>query len=182
MNVFMNIICILIGYIFLSTSIHKVLHLKEHFQIIESYKILPQFLNKSFGFLDIMLEFIIVAGLLTGNLHIYCLILSILLLILYSSAISINLIRGKREIECGCGGVLGNHRISFVLVIRNFGFIIINLVLIYYISTKLNFDSLNIKQLVEIHLAILTLLISIIAYRSCFIVSRQLKRIQIERR
>ncbi|MGO4119283.1 MauE/DoxX family redox-associated membrane protein, partial [Rhizobium ruizarguesonis] len=41
------------------------------------------------------------------------------LLVVYSVAITINLVRGRNEISCGCGGVLGTHNLSWKLVIRN---------------------------------------------------------------
>ncbi len=41
------------------------------------------------------------------------------LLILYSVAIGINLFRGRREIDCGCGGPDSSLTLSWWLVIRN---------------------------------------------------------------
>ncbi len=41
------------------------------------------------------------------------------LLTLYTGAIAWNLARGRRDIDCGCGGPLGRQRISEALVVRN---------------------------------------------------------------
>jgi hypothetical protein len=41
------------------------------------------------------------------------------LLVLYAGAIAVNLARGRREIDCGCGGPLGRQSLSEGLVLRN---------------------------------------------------------------
>jgi hypothetical protein len=41
------------------------------------------------------------------------------LLALYAAAITVNLARGRREIDCGCGGPLGRQALSEGLVLRN---------------------------------------------------------------
>jgi hypothetical protein len=41
------------------------------------------------------------------------------LLALYAGAIGVNLARGRRDIDCGCGGPLGRQTLSPALVLRN---------------------------------------------------------------
>lgn len=41
------------------------------------------------------------------------------LLALYAAAIATNLVRGRRDIDCGCAGVAGQHPLSAALVARN---------------------------------------------------------------
>jgi hypothetical protein len=41
------------------------------------------------------------------------------LLLLYGVAIALNLARGRREIDCGCGGFSGRQALSEALVLRN---------------------------------------------------------------
>jgi hypothetical protein len=41
------------------------------------------------------------------------------LLALYAAAIAVNLARGRREIDCGCGGPFGKQALSEALVLRN---------------------------------------------------------------
>jgi hypothetical protein len=41
------------------------------------------------------------------------------LLALYAGAIAINIARGRRDIDCGCGRVAGDQPLSVALVIRN---------------------------------------------------------------
>ncbi|MBJ6950286.1 hypothetical protein JG666_23760, partial [Vibrio cholerae] len=57
---------------------------------------------------------------------------AVLLLLVYSVAISINLLRGRKEISCGCGGVLGNHKLSWMLVVRNLFIGAVSVILLMY--------------------------------------------------
>jgi len=41
------------------------------------------------------------------------------LLLLYATAIGVNLYRGRRDLDCGCGGQASSHKISGWLVLRN---------------------------------------------------------------
>ena len=41
------------------------------------------------------------------------------LLCVYALAIAVNLARGRRDIDCGCGGPLGRQNLSEALVLRN---------------------------------------------------------------
>lgn len=43
------------------------------------------------------------------------------LLALYAGAIGVNLARGRRDIDCGCGGPFGRQTLSPALVLRNLG-------------------------------------------------------------
>lgn len=44
---------------------------------------------------------------------------AVLLFVTYGAAMTINLARGRREIDCGCGGVDGAQQLHPALVIRN---------------------------------------------------------------
>jgi hypothetical protein len=51
-------------------------------------------------------------GLITGLWLVSASILGLLLLTLFSGAMLINLVRGRRDLSCHCAGVIGEHRIS----------------------------------------------------------------------
>ncbi|SDM68933.1 MauE/DoxX family redox-associated membrane protein [Sediminibacillus halophilus] len=46
-------------------------------------------------------------------------VLAVILLVIYSIAVLNNLIERNTEMDCGCGGILGNHRMSYLLILRN---------------------------------------------------------------
>lgn len=50
----------------------------------------------------------------------------------YTLAIIINLLRDNRHISCGCGSILENDVLSYNLVYRNVGFIIVYIWLFMY--------------------------------------------------
>ncbi|QWJ09315.1 hypothetical protein J5V76_28760 (plasmid) [Bacillus mycoides] len=58
------------------------------------------------------------------------------LLTVYSLGVIINLLRGKSNISCGCGGSLESNHLSWPLIIRNLIFIIFFL-FTYTFETKM---------------------------------------------
>jgi hypothetical protein len=58
-------------------------------------------------------------GLISGAFLTYTVCLSFGLVLLFNIAIIVNLLRGYTRLSCHCGGVLGDHQISWWLVGRN---------------------------------------------------------------
>ena len=48
-----------------------------------------------------------------------------LLLLVVSAAVAVNLLRGRTEISCGCGGGSGDQQISWGLILRNSLFVLL---------------------------------------------------------
>ncbi len=110
---------VILGTIFCSAGYHKLRNFEEHILIIEDYKLLPKSWVKKAGSIEIILELISGGLLLIG---VYQNIASFIvsgLLLTFCVAISVNLLRGRNEISCGCGGVVGNHQLSWNMVRRN---------------------------------------------------------------
>ncbi len=82
-----------------------------------AYQLLPAALVTPASFLVMALEVITATLLLTTGNHYGCL-LGISLLLAYGGAITINLVRGRSHIDCGCLGSEGEG-ISYHLVVRN---------------------------------------------------------------
>lgn len=110
---------VFLGTLFLSTGMSKWKKMQEHIAIVKEYRILPASSIPLFVRAEIAVELLTGVLLFLGMFQTFGASLASLLLILYSFAIALNLIRGRREISCGCGGVAGNHRISWLLVVRN---------------------------------------------------------------
>ena len=119
---------ICMAIIFLSSSISKYNTLEKHIGIIENYKVLPPHWSRVLGKLDILVEFSIGTLLLLGLFQFLSGLIAGSLLLIYTVAIVINILRGRTEISCGCGGVLGNHNLSWKLVIRNIALVSICIV------------------------------------------------------
>lgn len=115
--------------LFLSTALAKLKDIEKHFLIVKDYHLLPAFLVKPFGFIEIIAECFVGVLLLIGLLQIWGAVLAALLLLTFCFAIVINLLRGRRQISCGCGGLAGTHSLSWWLVLRNIGLVFLSLFL-----------------------------------------------------
>ncbi|NRR24372.1 MauE/DoxX family redox-associated membrane protein [Brevibacillus sp. MS2.2] len=115
----------LIGFatLFFSTSVNKIRNLDSHFIMIKNYKIIPKKLIPFFLYTEITLEIIVGITLMLGLYQGLGIFIMIGLLSVYSLAISINLLKGNNNISCGCGGLVGDHKLSWKLVFRNLGFL-----------------------------------------------------------
>jgi hypothetical protein len=96
-------------------ALHKVRNLLEFQGIVAQYKLMPAVLAPGATLLIVALE--VTAAILLLALPYQGLLLASALLGLYAVAISINLARGRRGIDCGCGGE--PVPISGALVLRN---------------------------------------------------------------
>lgn len=114
-----------IGLILLSVSISKLTHIPQFQQNIRDYRVLPSFIESKQ-----VVTILLALGIMLGELVSGCgLITGIQLLLvvpfiqaffaLFSIALIINLVKGRKDLSCHCGGVLGDHSISWWLVIRN---------------------------------------------------------------
>ncbi|MFC4768170.1 MauE/DoxX family redox-associated membrane protein [Effusibacillus consociatus] len=116
---------IVLSTLFLTTSWSKFLRIDEHIIIVEEYRILPTPFVRAYAWFEVLMEMAIGILLLFGFLQKEATIAAVLLLIMYNVAISVNLLRGRNEISCGCGGLVGDHRLSWSIVLRNFGLMIL---------------------------------------------------------
>lgn len=116
----------LLGFILLSAAISKLMHPKRFRSGIQDYQLIPAVLEFKF-IIPTLLSFLIpLAEVLSG---IGLIFLTLFLFVLFTTAIVINLVRGRRDLSCHCSGALGNHSISWWLVGRN-GIFIVGLLLL----------------------------------------------------
>jgi uncharacterized membrane protein YphA (DoxX/SURF4 family) len=87
-------------------------------EAIEDFHVLPRSAAQMFGIMLPWIELSLGALLLIGMWLPYAAGVSAVLLVLFSLAISINLLKG-RDVECNCFGQLGQARISWAAVARN---------------------------------------------------------------
>ncbi|MGX1265538.1 putative membrane protein YphA (DoxX/SURF4 family) [Rossellomorea marisflavi] len=159
---FLLILRLLIGLVFVSSATSKLTKMKIHKQIVKEYNIIPTHLLNCFITLEVTIELLLGLMILFGFYDHVALIGAILLMISYVYAISSNIIKGNYNISCGCGGIVGETKLSWNLVLRNTGLIGIMFSLFFYSSPLLNLD--NIKQfLIDItsYNVIISILISI---------------------
>lgn len=136
-DIIIQIISNLFGYVFLISSISKLADIESHYAVIYSYEILPKNWTRSFTWIDSTSELLIGISLIIGFFVKITSFLFILLLGAYTLAITINLLKGRTEINCGCGGLVGNHKLSGKLLIRNIIFITIAAYITYVVPNKM---------------------------------------------
>ncbi|PEW72953.1 hypothetical protein CN424_22730 [Bacillus cereus] len=119
MSEILTIVYLFYGYLFLFSSINKLKNMEDHYNTVILYKIIPKQFIRIFIWLETLFEFFIGVGFLLGFATFYVIPGAILLLIIYTIAILINLVKGRVDFDCGCGGLVGAHKLSKNLVFRN---------------------------------------------------------------
>jgi hypothetical protein len=71
--------------------------------ILGEYRVLPSRVTAAAGAAICCLEFAVALGLLWSGTRSSAATLGAVLLIAYAAAIAVNLIRGRRDLDCGCG-------------------------------------------------------------------------------
>lgn len=110
---------LVLACMFLSTAWSKHRTMAEHIGIVRDYQILPARLTEPFAKAETYVELLLGVLLLLGLFQPLAAVGCAGMLAVYSIAIAINLRRGRLEMSCGCGGVAGQHSISWKLVARN---------------------------------------------------------------
>jgi len=139
---------LLLGLILLSVAISKLVHRSEFRKGIEDYRIIPQMLNSKlalatvFSFCIPIAELVAGLGPISGLLLVPAIILAIALFVIFSGAILFNLVQGRTDLSCHCGGALGEHRISWWLIVRNTFFVVCSFFLVFTPSDPFTIDTL----------------------------------------
>lgn len=118
--VYIHVISLLLSWVFLSAASHKLRQPDRFRTFLDSYRLLS-FSARTFHALAVGLaEAAIGVGMLVINVRETAAVADIFVLIAYALAIAVKLLRGRREIDCGCSGPRGYQPISWHLVVRNF--------------------------------------------------------------
>ena len=105
-----------LGLLFATASLHKVRDLPRFASVVEDYEIVPRSLAYPVALAVPIAEAFASVAFVFGAP--FAPALGLTLLAGYSGAIGINLARGRREIDCGCGGP-GGRPIGPELLARN---------------------------------------------------------------
>jgi uncharacterized membrane protein YphA (DoxX/SURF4 family) len=130
-----------LALLFLSAAAHKLRDLVGFRRVLSAYQVLPEGLVPGAAIALAGFESTVGAGLLLGVVPVAAdafvaaadvlndtrasgvfrgsALLGACLLLLYAAAIAFNLARGRRSIDCGCGGPGGERPIGAMLVARN---------------------------------------------------------------
>ncbi|KUR70768.1 methylamine utilization protein MauE [Novosphingobium fuchskuhlense] len=107
-----------VGLVFLQAALAKLRHRDLLAGVISNYRLLPSAMVAPAAVLLAPAELVIAIGLLLGGQALAA-AASILLLAVFAAAMGINIARGRREIDCGCGRSQLRQPLSWLLVARN---------------------------------------------------------------
>ena len=110
---------LVLSYIFVLAGLHKLQNILEFRGTLENYQLFPRFLLLPLSFSVPVTEIISGIGLLVPFTSKFAAFLIAALLCLYIFAIGINLLRNRRNIDCGCLGPLQRQTLSEWLIVRN---------------------------------------------------------------
>jgi uncharacterized membrane protein YphA (DoxX/SURF4 family) len=111
---------ILVGLIFMVAGIDKLRHRDLLPGVIANYRLLPDMLVAPVAMLLPIVELLVGAALLLGNRPAAPLA-AIGLLLVFAAAMAINIVRGRRHIDCGCGHSGLRQELGWAKVGRNLG-------------------------------------------------------------
>jgi uncharacterized membrane protein YphA (DoxX/SURF4 family) len=110
---------LILSYVFVVASFHKWQNMSEFRQTLSDYRVVPERLLSLFIYSIPALEMITGVALLIPIGSGLAAIFASVLLFVYMFAIGINLLKGRRSIDCGCGGTEQRQNISEWLLLRN---------------------------------------------------------------
>jgi hypothetical protein len=106
-----------VGLVFLLAATQKAQHWKILFGVIANYRLLPRVLVAPVAALLPPLE--MTAAILLLSAQPWAEFGAIALLMLFAAAMAINIVRGRADIDCGCGQSFLKQTLSWPLVARN---------------------------------------------------------------
>jgi hypothetical protein len=107
-----------LSLLFASAAWHKARDLEAFQDSVVAYQVAPEMLARAAAPLFLGLEIVLAAALLWGD-AVAAPGIAASLLALYTAAITWNLMRGRRDIDCGCLGPGRRQPLSEALVARN---------------------------------------------------------------
>jgi hypothetical protein len=112
---------VLLGAVFFQAGLQKVRHHREWGGVVANYRVLPSWLVPAFSYCLPVGEIALGATLwlgqgAIGGAAVAC---AGVLLVLFSGAVGVNLIRGRAQIDCGCFQSSMRQSLSGWLLVRN---------------------------------------------------------------
>ncbi|MEQ8493000.1 MAG: MauE/DoxX family redox-associated membrane protein, partial [Gammaproteobacteria bacterium] len=108
-----------LALVFASAAWHKLRDLLAFELALEAYALLPGWLLRPFARALPLAELTAVALLLFAPTRGAGSVLALALLALVTGAVALNLLRGRTDVGCGCGGIEDEQTLSWALVARN---------------------------------------------------------------
>ena len=109
---------ILLGGVFLSAGLSKLVNASEFMSIIDGYKLIPSVLSPLAASLLILVELVCGGCLIVGYFKRQAILLASALLLLFTAVAIITMARGL-EVECGCLIGLEQRQVGPLLIVQD---------------------------------------------------------------
>lgn len=107
-----------VGLVFLAAAIAKLRHRDLLPGVIANYRLLPAALVAPAAMLLPPVELLVAVGLLAGNRPM-AVASAMALLLVFAAAMTVNIRRGRRHIDCGCSHAGLRQQLGWPMVVRN---------------------------------------------------------------
>jgi uncharacterized membrane protein YphA (DoxX/SURF4 family) len=108
-----------IGLVFLLAAVQKLRHWRLLPGVIANYRLLPPWAVGITATVLPLAEMLLAIALLSGREGKWPALAGIALLLLFAAAMAINVRRGRKHIDCGCGQKFLAQHLSWALAMRN---------------------------------------------------------------
>jgi Methylamine utilisation protein MauE len=135
-----------IGLVLLSAAIPKLGNLRSFVEVVRNYGLLPDRAATPAASLFPLAELAIGLSLLSGSLAPWPALAANVLFMIFGGAVAINLLRGRRDVSCGCFGPHMDRDLSWWLVVRNTILAGLSLVALPLSSDYDNFGRLSVTE------------------------------------
>lgn len=136
-----------VGLVLLTAGIVKLRDRRQFTEIVRGYELLPQSMTSLVGQLLPVIEIAVAVWLLSGVLLPWSALIACGLFVMFCSVVMANLLRGRRDIVCGCFGPKQEQRLGWTIVARNFV-----LILLTILSSQSHTEVLSFGEIVVIGL------------------------------
>ena len=118
-SVYLFIVAFALAAMWGVAGLHKLAAFAVFAATLDDYRVVPQRLVRLVAGFVVAIELIIALCLTVPGTRSAALITGAVLLSIYAAAMAINLVRGRRHIDCGCMGPAGRQTLSGWLITRN---------------------------------------------------------------
>jgi Methylamine utilisation protein MauE len=113
-----TVVLVLAG-VFGAAAVSKLGALDAFVGVVHNYRLVPETLERPIAYVLPGIELAIAMGVLVPITRGTAALAAAMLLVLFAGAMAINLVRGRRNIDCGCFATVLRQRLSWPLVVRN---------------------------------------------------------------
>jgi uncharacterized membrane protein YphA (DoxX/SURF4 family) len=123
-NIFSNLyilsfLRVILGLVLLSASVTKLGDFSKFTEIVSAYELLPRRAVTITSYLILLTECSVGICLLMGVRLPWAASTATGIFLLFTGAVTINILRGRKEIACGCFGASSEEHLTWLIVLRN---------------------------------------------------------------